>query len=63
MTNRHREAALAAVAIHSNIRDLSQDCFARNDGDSAPAGNALASSLPKHEAKNFQFSGTLAVTA
>jgi hypothetical protein len=25
---RHREAALAAVAIHSKIRDFTLDCFA-----------------------------------
>jgi hypothetical protein len=28
MRNRHREAALAAAAIHSKIRGLPLDCFA-----------------------------------
>jgi hypothetical protein len=28
MRNRHREAALAAVAIHGKFRNLHLDCFA-----------------------------------
>jgi hypothetical protein len=42
---RHREAALAAVVIQSNIKDLAMDCFAKFTPDYDPGLTMTATPL------------------